>query len=314
MTMMKSARIHAYGDASVIRYENVPRPRPAHGEVLVRVAATSFNPSEAALRAGLLRTFLPVDLPHTLGWDVAGTVTEVGPGVERFTVGDRVIGRLDGGGAAAEYVRAPVAVLVGAPESIPLANAAALPVAGLTAWQAVFEHGRVAAGQRVLINGAGGGVGGFVTQLAKYAGAQVIATAGARSAEAVRRQGADHVVDYTAVPLGAALGDGQVDTLLNLVPLSPPDAAALARLVRPGGRIVSIATPIEPRPDAGVTALHMVTRNDVAQLTALVELVDAGTVTVDISQSHPLTALPDVHRLSEAGRTRGKIIILPHQH
>ncbi|MFE4960009.1 NADP-dependent oxidoreductase [Streptomyces sp. NPDC056653] len=309
MTMMKTARIHEFGDASVIRYDAVPRPRPAFGEVLISVAATSFNPTEAALRAGMLQAFLPVDLPYTLGWDVAGTVAEIGAGAQGFAVGDRVIGRLDSGGAA-EYVRAPVAVLVVAPDAVPLANAATLPLAGLTAWQAVFEHGKVAAGQRVLVNGAGGGIGGFVTQLAKYAGAEVIATASARSAEAVRRQGADRVIDYTAGPVGASL-DGLVDTLLNLVPLSPPDAAALAPLVRPGGRIVSIATPVESPADAGVTAMHMVARNDVAQLAALVELVEAGAVAIDISESRPLTDLADVHRLSEAGRTRGKVIIIP---
>ncbi|MBM7442327.1 NADP-dependent oxidoreductase [Streptomyces sp. HB132] len=307
---MKTARIHAFGDASVIRYDDVPRPRPCSGEVLVRVAATSFNPTEAALRAGLLQAFLPVDLSFTLGWDVAGTVAEIGPGTEGFTVGDRVVGRLEGAGAAADYVRAPGALLVPAPAFVPLTRAAALPVAGLTAWQEVFEHGKVVAGQRVLVNGAGGGVGGFVTQLAKHAGAEVIATAGARSDQAVRRHGADHVIDYTAGPVADALDD-PVDTLLNLVPLTSRDAAALAAAVRPGGRIVSIATPVEPPADAGVRAMHMVARNDVAHLTALVELVDAGTVALDISASHPLTDLADVHRLSEAGRIRGKVVIIP---
>ncbi|MFE1787535.1 NADP-dependent oxidoreductase [Streptomyces sp. NPDC059525] len=307
---MKTSRIHAFGDASVISYDDVPRPRPDSGEVLVRVAATSFNPTEAALRAGLLQAFLPVELPYTLGWDVAGTVAEIGPGAGRFAVGDRVVGRLEGAGAAAEYVRAPGALLVPAPASVPLPHAATLPVAGLTAWQAVFEHGKVTAGQRVLVNGAGGGVGGFVTQLAKHAGAEVIATAGARSDRAVRRHGADHVIDYTAAPVPAAL-DGPVDTLLNLVPLSPDDAAGLASVVRPGGRIVSIATPIVPPADAGVTAMHMVARNDVAHLAALVDLVDAGEVTLDISASYPLSDLADVHRLSEAGRLRGKVVIIP---
>ncbi|MDX3119437.1 MULTISPECIES: NADP-dependent oxidoreductase [Streptomyces] len=309
MTMMKAARIHEFGDASVIRYDAVPRPRPASGEVLIRVAATSFNPTEAALRAGMLQAFLPVALPYALGWDIAGTVAEIGAGAQGFAVGDRVMGWLDSGGAA-EYARAPVAVLVAVPDAVPLTNAAALPLAGLTAWQAVFEHGQVAAGQRVLVNGAGGGIGGFVTQLAKYAGAEVIATAGARSAEAVQRQGADRVIDYTKGPVGASL-DGPVDTLLNLVPLSPPDAAALAPLVRPGGRIVSIATPVESAVDAGVTATHMVARNDVAHLAALVELVEAGVVAIDISESRPLTDLAYVHRLNETGRTRGKVIIIP---
>ncbi|MGW6945699.1 NADP-dependent oxidoreductase [Streptomyces xanthophaeus] len=309
MTMMKSARIHEYGDASVIRYDEVPRPRPAFGEVLVHVAATSFNPSEVALRAGLLQAFLPVDLPYALGWDVAGTVSELGPGTTGFAVGDRVIGRLDGGGAA-QYVAAPAAVLVAAPASVPLETAAALPVAGLTAWQAVFEHGKVAAGQRVLVNGAGGGVGGFVTQLATYAGAEVIATAGPRSTAAVLRQGADRVIDYTAGPVGGAL-DGPVDTLLNLVPLSPADAAALAPLVRPGGRIVSIATPIEPPAGSGVSAMHMVARNETAHLAALVELVDAAALSIDISDTRPLSGLSDVHHLSESGRTRGKVVVIP---
>ncbi|WP_330334419.1 NADP-dependent oxidoreductase [Streptomyces sp. NBC_00536] len=309
---MKTARIHEYGDSSVIRYDAVPRPRPrpAFGEVLVQVAATSFNPTEAALRAGMLQAFFPVDLPYTLGWDLAGTVAEIGAGAEGFAVGDRVIGRLDSGGAAAQYVRAPAAALVAAPASIPLAHAAALPVAGLTAWQAVFEHGKVTAGQRVLVNGAGGGVGGFVTQLAKHAGAEVIVTASPRSTQAVVRQGADQVIDYTAGPVSAAL-DAPVDTLLNLVPLSPSDAAALAPLVRPGGRIVSIATPIEPAADAGVSAIHMVARNDVAHLAALVEFVDAGALGIDISESRPLADLADVHRRSEAGQNRGKIIITP---
>ncbi|MEU6845634.1 NADP-dependent oxidoreductase [Streptomyces sp. NPDC046716] len=310
MPMMNTARIHEYGDTSVIRYEAVPRPRPAFGEVLVRVAATSFNPTEAALRAGMLQAFFPVDLPYVLGWDVAGTVAEIGAGVEGFTVGDRVIGRLDSGGAAAEYVRAPAALLVAAPMSVPLASAAALPVAGLTAWQAVVEHGKVTAGQRVLVNGAGGGVGGFVTQLAKRAGAEVIATASPRSTQAVLRQGADQVVDYTAGPVAAAV-DGQMDTLLNLVPLSPPDAAALAPLVRPGGRIISIATPIEPGADAGVSAMHVVAHNDVAHLAALVELVDAAELSIDISESRPLTELADVHHLSESGHIRGKVVIVP---
>lgn len=310
MTTMKTARIHEYGDARVIRYEAVPRPRPGFGEVLVHVAGTSFNPTEAALRAGMLRAFLPVDMPYTLGWDVAGTVAEVGAGAEGFAVGDRVIGRLDGGGAAAEYVSAPAAVLVAAPASVSLATAAALPVAGLTAWQAVHEHGNVATGRRVLVNGAGGGVGGFVTQLAGLAGAEVIATASPRSTEAVLRQGADQVIDYTAGPVGAAL-DERVDILLNLVPLSAPDAAALAPLVRPGGRIVSIATPIAPAPDAGVRATHMVARNDVAHLAALAQLVDAAELRIDVSESRPLADLADVHRLSESGRTRGKVVVIP---
>ncbi|MFD0428081.1 zinc-binding dehydrogenase [Streptomyces zhihengii] len=118
------------------------------------------------------------------------------------------------------------------------------------------------------------------------------------------------MIDYTAGPVGAAL-HGQVDALLNLVPLSPPEAAAVAALVRPGGRIVSIATPIEAAADAGVNAIHMVAHNDVTHLARLVALVDAAALTIDISASRPLADLADVHRLSTSGRIRGKVVIIP---
>jgi NADPH:quinone reductase-like Zn-dependent oxidoreductase len=296
---MRAARIHAYGGPDVIRYEEVPLPAPGPGEVLIHVAATSFNPSETALRAGMLQGLVPVTLPYTLGWDVAGTVAAVGPGVTTWSRGDRVIGRLDVGGAAAEYVAAPCDILAVAPTTIPLPDAAAIPVAALTAWQALFEHANITPGQRVLINGAGGGVGGFTIQLAKHAGATVIATASARSAAAVRSLGADQLVDYTAGPMPSG-----VDAVINLANISPGAAADLAALVRPGGAAVSIATPLPSS-----TATHFVARNDPRQLAQIVALVDAGHLIVDIAESHPLTELASIHGRSEAGQTRGKIIL-----
>lgn len=307
---MKATRIHEYGDPAVIRYEDVPRPVPGPGEVLIQVAASSFNPTEAALRSGLLRAMFPLDLPYTFGWDVAGTVVEIGGNAHTLAVGDRVIGRLDGGGAAAEYVAATADTLVPAPAAIPLANAAAIPVAGLTAWQAVFDHARITPGQRVLVNGAGGGVGGFAVQIAKHAGAYVIATASPRSAAAVRQSGADQIIDYTASPVHDAMQE-RVDTVLNLVAISPVEATALIPLVRPGGVIVSIATPIEPPPDGSLSTMHMVARNDMNHLAALVRLVDAGAVRPDIAASRPLADLATVHRDAESGHTRGKIILVP---
>ncbi|GAA2450493.1 NADP-dependent oxidoreductase [Actinomadura vinacea] len=278
----------------------MPLPSPGPGEVLIRVAATSFNPSEVGVRLGLLQDVLPVTLPCTLGVDVSGTIVSLGPGVTGRAVGDRVVGRLDGGsGATAEYATAPVDVLVAAPRTIPLADAAALPVAGLTAWQAVFEHAEVTEGRRVLVNGAGGGVGGFAVQLAKRAGATVIATAGPRSAAAVRASGADQIVDYTAEPL-----PGGVDIVLNLVPLAADAAAGLVSLLRPGGTAVSVTTPLPG-------GAHFVASNDPSQLARLVSLVDAGDLTVDIAESHPLTELASIHRRSENGQTRGKITLTP---
>ncbi|QUQ63320.1 NADP-dependent oxidoreductase [Kutzneria sp. CA-103260] len=306
---MKIARFHRHGDASVIRHDDVEVPRPGPDEVLLKVAATSFNPTEAALRAGLLREITPVSLPYALGWDVAGIVVATGAEVSVPAVGDHVIGWLDGG-AAAQYATAPAHLLAPAPTRIPLADAAALPLAGLTAWQAVFDHARVVEGQRVLVNGAGGGIGGFAVRLAKHAGAQVIATAGPRSADRVRRQGADHIIDYTTTAVGLAVRD-PVDTIINLVSVGRPQAEELIALVRPGGVIVSATTPIPPASDTRITATHFVTRRDTAQLAALTALVDKGVVDVEVTRSYPLAELADVHRLGEAGDLHGKVTIVP---
>ncbi|GAA2645709.1 NADP-dependent oxidoreductase [Dactylosporangium fulvum] len=288
--------MHAYGDPSVIRVDDVPVPVPAPGEVLVEVAATSFNPSEVGLRAGLLRDVFDLDLPHTLGWDVAGTVVDTG---------ERVVARLDTG-TAAEFVAADPALLVPAPVSVPLAHAAALPVAGLTAWQAVVGHAEVHRGQRVLVNGAGGGIGGYAVQLAKRAGAYVIATASARSAGVLRALGADEIVDYTRVPLHEALA-APVDTVLHLVGREMD----LVPLVRPGGRIVSVTTPVHAPPATGVTAVHFVVGNTPGDLAALVRLVDDGAVRLDVSAEYRFEDLPAVHRAAEAGALRGKVIVTP---
>src|SRR3954471_16723608 len=233
---MKAVRFHEYGEAGVLRYEDVPRPVPGAGKVRLRVAATAFNPVDANIRAGFMQGPIPVTLPHTPGYDVAGTVDALGDGVDSVKAGDAVLGFLPmvADGASAEYVNAPAEGLGPAPSSIPLADAAALPSVGLTAWQALFEIGELASGQRVLVNGAGGAVGGFAVQLAKRAGAHVIATAGPRSGERVRALGADEVIDHTSTELAAAVS-GPVEVLVNLAPIDPSEFAALVALVALGG-------------------------------------------------------------------------------
>ncbi|GIF21601.1 NADPH:quinone reductase-like Zn-dependent oxidoreductase [Actinoplanes tereljensis] len=271
---MRAMRIHRYGDASEIREEDVPRPVPGPGEVLVRVEATSFNPSDLGLRRGLLRDVFPIDLPVTLGGEVAGTVVETG---------ERVIGRAFG--AAAEYVAVPARSLVAAPTAVPLAHAAVLPIAGVTAWQAVFEHAKITAGRRVLINGATGAVGQIAVQLARHAGAHVIAPA--------RRPGADlsEVVDQVGAP---------VDAILHLAPVA---AGGVVSLLRPGGVLVSITERVP------VPGVHFVTRDDAGDLGGLVALVDAGVVQLDVL-TRPLADLALVHREAEAGLLRGKTVLV----
>ena len=310
---MKAMRFHEYGDPDVLRYEDVEQPTPGAGEVRLRVAATSFNGVDAGIRGGYLQGPFPVTLPHTPGIDVAGMVDALGEGVENVTVGDAVVAFLPmtAPGAAAEYVIAPAEVLAAAPTSIPLPDAAALPVVGLTAWQALFDDGALQEGQRVLINGAGGAVGGYAMQLAKRAGAHVIATASARSAERVRSAGADEVIDHTASTVAEAVAE-PVDVLLNLARIAPEELVALAALVKHGGVVVNtvptIHTPADEERD--VRAVGVFVRSDAEQLSRLVALVDSGELRVDVAQRVPLADLPDVHAKADAGNVSGKVVVV----
>ena len=175
---MKAVRYHSYGDSGVLVYEEADRPAAGPGQVVVQVAGAAFNPLDVAIRAGFVQREFPVTLPHIPNFDVAGVVTEVGPGVTGWRAGDAVVAFLPitAPGAAAEYVAAPADLLAAAPRAVPLADAAVLPSAGLTAWQSLFEHAGLEAGQSLLVNGAGGAVGGYAIQLAKQAGATVTAT------------------------------------------------------------------------------------------------------------------------------------------
>jgi len=309
---MKAVRFHEYGDAGVLRYEDVEQPVPGPGEVRIRVAATSFNPVDDGIRGGYLQGPFPVTLPHTPGIDVAGTVDALGEGVGNVGIGDAVIGFLPmtANGAAAEYVVAPAEILAPAPTSIPLADAAALPIVGLTAWQALFDHAKLAAGQRVLINGAGGAVGGYAVQLARGAGAHVIATAGPRSIERVRSAGADEVIDHTAAEVTVA---EPVDVLLNLARIAPEQLAALVALVRPGGVVVN-TVPTIPTPaddERGVRGVGFFVRSDTDQLGRLVALVDRGELRVDVAERVPLTELPAIHARAATGDLPGRVVVVP---
>jgi NADPH:quinone reductase-like Zn-dependent oxidoreductase len=214
-------------------------------------------------------------------------------------------------GGAAEYVLAPAEVLAAAPRSIPLADAAALPMVGLTAWQAISEHAGVKAGQRVLINGAGGAVGGYAVQLAKRAGAHVIATASPRSSERVAAAGADEVIDHTTTDVAAAVTE-PVDVLLNLAPASPEELVALVGRVRPGGVAVN-SVPTAPLPDDehGVRTVGLFVRSDAGQLAEIVKLVDRDELRVDVAERVPLPELATVHADAATGALPGKVIVLP---
>ena len=310
---MKAVRYHSYGDSGVLAYEEASRPTAGPGQVVLRVAGAAFNPVDAAIRAGFMQQAFPVTFPYIPNFDVSGVVAETGEGVTGWSAGDAVVAFLpmNAGGAAAEFVAAPAGVLAAAPRSAELADAAALPSSGLTAWQALFEQAGLQAGQTVLVNGAGGAVGGYAVQLAKQAGAAVTATASAGSTGRIRSYGADLIVDHTATPLLEAVAGQRFDVVLNLVRTSPEETAALTELVADGGAFVSTTGPA-PEPGRGVRAAQMFVRSDAAQLGELVTRVDAGELAIDVGQRRPLADLPAVHDQFAAGQLPGgKTILIP---
>ena len=311
---MKAVRYHRYGDSEVLRYEDAPRPVPGPTHVLVKVAATSFNPVDAGIRGGYLAQVYEVSFPHVPGVDVAGIIVEIGENVTGWNVGDAVVAflPLDADGAAAEFAVVPVESLAAAPTSVPLADAAALPEPALTAWQALFEIAGLTGGQSVLINGASGAVGGYAIQLAKQAGAVVTATATARDAERLRGLGADHIVDYidyTRSPI--EVGGAPFDVVLNVLSTTDEQTDALIGVVADGGFHVGTMVFGPQNPDRGVRTQRMFVRSDAAQLAGLVSRVDAGQLRIEIAERRPLDEAAAVHDDSDAGRLHGKTILIP---
>ena len=310
---MKAVRYHSYGDSGVLAYEDADRPAAGAGQVVVKVAGAAFNPLDVAIRAGFVQQVFPVALPHIPNYDVAGVITETGEGVSGWSPGDAVVAFLPmtAPGAAAEYAAAPAEALAAAPRTVELADAAALPSAGLTAWQSLFEHASLKAGQSILVNGAGGAVGGYAVQLARQAGATVTATASARSLDRIRSCGADRIIDYTATPLPQAVAGQQFDVVLNLVRTSPEETAQLAGLAADGGAFVSTTFPDLDDAGRGVRTVKVFARSDAAQLAELVARVDTGELKIDVAERRPLTDLAAVHDQALAGRLPGKTILTP---
>lgn len=311
---MKAVRYHEYGDSGVLRYEEAPRPVPGQGQALVKVAATSFNPVDAGIRGGYLAQVYQISFPHIPGVDVAGTIAEVGPGVQGWNVGDAVVAflPLDADGAAAQYALAPADVLAAAPASVPLTDAAALPAPALTAWQALFEVAGLSRGQSVLINGASGAVGGYAIQLAKQAGAIVTATAKEPDAERLRDLGADRVVDYIDYS-GSSIDvvGAPFDVVLNLVSTTDEQTGALISVVADGGFHVGTMVVGPQDPGRGVRSQRVFVRSDAAQLAELVRRVDGGQLRIEIADRRPLAQAAAVHAASDSGLLHGKTILVP---
>ncbi len=309
MATMKAIRFHTYGGPEVLVLEDAPRPEAAADELLIRVAAAGVNPLDWKVRAGHAKDWLQHQLPLIPGWDVSGTVAAMGTGVSGFKEGDEVFGMLDftRNGAYAEYAVARATEMARKPDAVNHVNAASLPIAALTAWQALFDVARLTPGQTVLIHGAAGGVGHFAVQLAKWKGAQVIATASARNSGFARELGADRVIDYQATRFEEAVRG--VDVVLDTIGGDTQQRSWQA--LKKGGVLVAtlgIATPQAAR-DFGVRGEGVFVHADAGQLSQIAALIETKQLRSYISGTPPLAEAASAHEQSEAGHVRGKIVL-----
>jgi NADPH:quinone reductase-like Zn-dependent oxidoreductase len=304
---IKAVRIHAYGGVEALTLDAIEKPTPGKGEVLVKTFAAGVNPVDWKIRDGMMGPRLK--LPFTLGHDISGEVEAVGEGVTEFKPGDEVFAylALQRGGGYAQYAAVPVKELAKKPKSIDHVYAAAVPLAALTAWQALFDKADLQPGQTVLIHAGAGGVGHFAIQLAKWKGAKVIATASARNHDFLRELGADVCVDYTKERFEDVAKN--VDVVLDPIGGETQDRS-LATL-KDGGILVSIVQPPNPAKlkDRNLRGLVMLVQPNGAQLAKLAELVDSGKLKPHVSDTLPLGEVAKAHELSAAGRTRGKIVL-----
>ena len=307
--------IHRYGGPEVFERGEIATPRPGHGEVLVRVRGSSVNPVDCGIRAGMLKSFLRLRLPAVLGVDVAGEVVELGEGVTRLSLGDRVFAYtgLERGGYG-ELVVLPETYLARVPASLSWAEADTVPGVGATAYEAFTVHAPLNPGMRVFINGVAGGVGTYAVQVAKALGAEVTGTCSAAKAALVRELGADHVIDYTK---GDPFAPGRCsyDVVLNAVRGAP--LARLRPLLRRGGVLVTVTGTPPQAALAKVRNLVSSRRTVVffvktsgALLDGLAKMIEKGQVRPIVEKTYSWDELAEAHRRVETGRVVGKIAVV----
>ncbi len=307
---MKAVQIERYGNEEVIELAEVEQPKSGAGQVLVKVKAAAVNPVDWKIRDGLGEMF-GLKLPVILGCEVAGTVE--GPGRaagNHFSVGDEIYGYLSThSGGYAEYVAAPANEFVRKPKHVDFDTAASVPVGALTAWQGIFDHGKLASGQRILITGASGAVGSMAVQLAKNKGAHVIGLASGKNEEFVRKLGADDFIDYKKAKFEERVRD--VDVVFDTVGGETQERAF--QTVKRGGFLVSTVSPpsAERAKEFGVTVAMVQMMPNPEQLAEINRLVETGKLKVRVVAVLPLAEVKKAHQLSASGHADGKIILRP---
>ncbi|MEO7910199.1 MAG: NADP-dependent oxidoreductase [Roseiflexaceae bacterium] len=302
---MHAIRVYAYGGVDQLMYEQTDRPVPQAGEALVRVLAAGVNPVDWKIRQGLVKEMFPVQFPYIPGGDLAGIVEEVGPGVTTFQKGQAVYGYTTKG-VYAEYTLAPISSLALKPETLSFDEAAAVPTGATTAWQGLFEYGKLQAGQRVLIQGAAGGVGGFAVQFAQWKGAQVIGATSSKNVDYVRSLGAE-VVDYTTTRVERTIQN--IDLVYDAVGEKTVEQSV--RVLRRGGTLVSIAAylPQELLQERNVHGATFLAQISSELLETIAHLIDEGSAKVEVAAIFALSDVRRAHELSQQGHGRGRIVL-----
>jgi NADPH:quinone reductase-like Zn-dependent oxidoreductase len=305
---MKAVRIHRFGSPEVISLDDVPKPAPRNGEVVMRVNAAGIGPWDALIRKG--ESVLEQPLPLTLGSDLSGVVDSIGVGVEKLKVGDEVFGVTNARftGAYAEYAVAKAAMLAPKPKSLNHTHAASVPVVAVTAWQMVFDFAQLSSGQSVLIHGGAGNVGGYAVQLAKRAGAVVITTASVENDSYVRRLGADGVIDYRARRFEERVKG--IDAVIDTVGGETLDRSY--EVLKRGGIVVSsVVQPTKEKAEQhGVRAVFFLVQVTTERLIKIAELISAGQLKTEVGEVLWLDEARKGHEMLEgATHRRGKIVI-----
>jgi NADPH:quinone reductase-like Zn-dependent oxidoreductase len=312
-TTMRAIRQDTHGSPEVLKEVELPRPVPGLSEILIAVRAAGVNPTDWWNRAQPMSV---QGLPLILGWDVSGVVEAVGTGVTLFKPGDEVFGMLPyphGVGSHAEYVTGPARAFVHKPAGVDHVQAGALPLAALTAYQALVDTADIQPGQRVLIHAAAGGVGHLAVQIAKSRGAYVIGTASAAKHDFLREIGVDEAIDYHTVDFTEAAKD--IDVVLDPISLDTAARARSLAVLRPGGTLVSILpVPIDPDELAGIAERGiryeaLLVEADRAGMQAIADLAETGALRAHIEATFPLAEAAKAHALGETGRTTGKIVL-----
>jgi NADPH:quinone reductase-like Zn-dependent oxidoreductase len=305
--MMKAVVAHEYGAPEVLKFEEIPRPEPKEDEALVRVIASGVNPADPLTLSGKYAREFGTHLPLIPGYDIAGVVEKKGAKVTNLKAGDAVYGYPTFGGGWAEYITVKQWEVAAKPKTLNFAEAAAVPMGALTAWQALVDTAQLHPGQTILVHGGSGGVGSFAVQIAKARGARVIATASTANQDLLKQLGADVAIDYTKTRFEDVAKD--VDAVLD--PVGKETLARSYGVVKKGGIVMSLVA----RPDPvelekrGIRGAAISVHADAEDLAEIARLIDAGKIKPVVTEVLPLSEAIAAQRQAETHHTRGKLVL-----